>query len=74
MLSIFTGTVFLFSTGSGIAEPNINPGTKGYVFGEIFLRILVLEFFLLIKLAPETIKARKKLVIFFIPIFYVPVK
>jgi hypothetical protein len=39
-------------------------------FGEIFLRLLVL-IFLLIKLAPETIKSKKKVGFIFHSYFYV---
>jgi hypothetical protein len=48
-----------------------DPGSKGYVFWWDFLRNLCSLIFLLpvIKLAPETKKARKKFVLFFIPIF-----
>jgi hypothetical protein len=45
-------------------------GTRMF-FGEIFLNILVLQFFLLIKLAPETIKSKKKVGFIFHPYFYV---
>jgi hypothetical protein len=55
-------------SGSGMNYFRI-PDPRGMFFGEIFLRILVLKFFLLIKLAPETIKSKKKLVLFFILIF-----
>jgi hypothetical protein len=41
-------------------------GSRGYVFGEIFLRIL----FLLIKLVPETIRSKKKVGFIFHPSFY----
>jgi hypothetical protein len=47
------------------------PDPRGMFFGEIFLRIPVLYFFLLIKLAPETIKSMKKVGFIFHPYFYV---
>jgi hypothetical protein len=47
-----------------------DPGSKGYVFWWDFLKNPCSLIFLLIKLAPETIKSKKKkLVLFFIPIF-----
>jgi hypothetical protein len=41
------------------------PDPEVMFFGEVFFRILVLFYFLLIKLVPE----RKRLVLFFIPLF-----
>jgi hypothetical protein len=43
-----------------------------FFFGEIFLRILVLLFLLLIKLVPGTIRSKKKIGFIFHPSFYVP--
>jgi hypothetical protein len=45
------------------------PDPEGMFFGENVLRILVLLFFSLIKLVPEPLGARKRLVLFFNPLF-----
>jgi hypothetical protein len=42
---------------------------EGMFFGEVFLRILVLLFFLLIKHVPENTRSKKRLVLFCIPLF-----
>jgi hypothetical protein len=47
------------------------PDPEGMFFGEIFLRIFVLLFFLLITLDPETIRNKKKVGFIFHPSFYV---
>jgi hypothetical protein len=43
-----------------------DPGSRGY---RVFLRILVLLFFLLIKIVPETIRSKKKVGFIFHPSF-----
>jgi hypothetical protein len=48
-----------------------DPGSKGYVFWRDFLKNPCSLIFLLKKLAPETIKSKKKVGFIFHPYFYV---